>query len=366
MKYYSNVKEFAKTSGDLYDAVNKYAENMILERKGNEKAFSEVPKTEMEDLINKEFSLELEKQSGIEVIRFGEGTNAIRKYANMTAVKEFANDIKDVVIDAIFPQVLMNGVIPFIADVKTADFGGTIKFKIDNGSYFTVSEAGYRKRHANVQQLFDTVVTMTGANHVVTTGHTLFEILNGDASFAKDAFKTAVALESEVFDDAYDAFTGAMAGLSGNLSVANYSEASLITLCETVTAYNGGAKAVILGTASALKNVLPDDANYRYLLTDDYVKLGHVKDFNGYDVIPMNQVAKRGSTDYSLKLDDTEIYVVSPASDKIVKLGLFGGTYTYTDGQGDTANKMLLSTTEKAWEVKVVTNSVAGIVESLS
>lgn len=85
-----------------------------------------------------------------------------------------------------------------------------------------------------------------------------------------------------------------------------------------------------------------------------------------YDVLPMEQVANPyNATAYSLKLKDDVIYVVSPASDKIVKVGVFGGTFSHQDNSYDNANKTIENTTEKSWEVAVATNSVAGIVEDL-
>ena len=93
--------------------------------------------------------------------------------------------------------------------------------------------------------------------------------------------KAVRSIETAMMFDAYDAFATATGNLSGNLAVANYSEASLISLCERVTAYNQGRKAVIIGTPVALKSVLPTNANYRYLLDDEYVKLGHLQTFNG-------------------------------------------------------------------------------------
>lgn len=81
----------------------------------------------------------------------------------------------------------------------------------------------------------------------------------------------------------------------------------------------------------------------------------------------MEQVADdTNATPYSLKLDDSKIYVVSPASDKIVKIGVFGGTFTHQDNNYDNANKQIENTTEKAWGVAVATNSVAGVIKSLS
>lgn len=86
-----------------------------------------------------------------------------------------------------------------------------------------------------------------------------------------------------------------------------------------------------------------------------------------YDVLPMEQVANPYSTTpYALKLDDTKIYVVSPASDKIVKIGVFGGTFSHQDNSYDNANETIESTTTKAYSTAVVTNSVAGVVKSLS
>ena len=85
-----------------------------------------------------------------------------------------------------------------------------------------------------------------------------------------------------------------------------------------------------------------------------------------YDVLPMEQVANPyNSTPYSLKLNDDKLYVVSPASDKIVKIGVFGGTFSHQDNSYDNANKTIESTTEKAWDVAIITNSVAGVVTSL-
>ena len=87
-----------------------------------------------------------------------------------------------------------------------------------------------------------------------------------------------------------------------------------------------------------------------------------------FDVIPMKQVANPyDSTDeYALKLDDTKIYVVSPASDKIVKVGIFGGTMSHQNDPYDNANLSVINTINETYEVQIATASVAGVVKSLS
>ena len=362
---FANVKAFAEMSKDLSEAMKAYASNYNLQRKGL-KAFADHSQEEQNKLINKAFAMEVAKQSGMELPDLNNKTE-VRRYAMNPMVRFFANQIQDVMIDMILPETLMTGSLKYFADMKFADLGDTIKFDIKSNSLFTVSKAGNRQRTTNQQKTFRTTVTMAGVNHEITVGTTLFEILTGQAYLAEEVMKVARSIETAMLFDAYDAFTAEANNLTGKLAVAGYSENSLISLCETVTAYNQGRKAVILGTPVALKAVLPTNSNYRYLLDDEYVKLGHLQTFNGYDVLPMEQVANPyNATPYSLKLDDTKIYVVSPASDKIVKVGVFGGTFSHQDNSYDNANKTIENTTEKSWEVSVVTNSVAGVVKSLS
>lgn len=361
---FANVKAFAEVSKDLYDAMKAFSLNYNNERKGLS-AFTDHSREEMAKCINKAFALEIAKQSGVELPNL-ENKTEVRRFAMNPMVRYFANQIQDVMIDMVLPETLMTGSLRYFADIRNADLGDSIKFDIKSNSLFTVSKAGNRQRTTNQQKTFRTTVTMTGVNHEVTIGTTLFEMLTGQSFLAEEVMKVARSIETAMLFEAYDAFTTEANALTGNLGVANYSEASLISLCETVTAYNQGRKAVILGTPVALKDVLPTNGNYRYLLEDDYVRLGHLATFNGYDVLPMEQVANPYSaTPYALKLDDTKIYVVSPASDKIVKIGVFGGTFSHQDNAYDNANKQIENTTEKSWEVAVVTNSVAGVVKKL-
>ena len=360
---YSNVKMFAANNADLATMMKEYSKNCQMETRKDVRAFSSHTKEDMESAINKAFSESLSKVVGFGSEKMGEGKSAIKKYADMTAVKEFANAIKDDMIDMILPDVLLTGVLPYFCEVKSAELGDSIKFDIENNALFTVSKAGYRLRNTNLQKLYRSTVTMVGTNHELTVGSDLFEILIGEASIARDVMKATLSIQAGMLYDAYDAFATTMAGLTGNLLVSNYSENSAIKLAETVTAYNQGKKAVFLGTPVALKSILPSNSNYRYMLDDEYVRLGHLMTFNDYDVIPMTQVADYTSTTpYSLKLDDTKIYVVSPASQKIAKLGMFGGSYSHTDAIYDNANKLQMSTIEKAWDVAIATNAVAGVI----
>lgn len=365
---FRSVKAFAATNKDLYPAMKAYATECRKEIMNPTMAFSTHTRDDMEKLINKEFSMVLAQRSGIPLPVQGTENykDEVKRYSMNPMVKFYANEIRDIMIDMILPDTLLNSQLRYFADFRFAELGDSIKIDIENNSLFTVSKAGERKRHTNLQKLFNTTVTMTGENHQITIGTDLYEILIGFASIAKDVMKAARSIETVMLFEAYDTFMDSMHGLTGALNPVNYTEPTLIKLAETVTAYNQGKKAIILGTPVSLKSVLPSNANYRYLLNDEYVRDGALKDFNGYDVLPLSQVADPyNPTPYSLKLTDGEIYVVSPGAQKLVTIGVFGGTYTNTDGVYDNANKLQMTSTEKHWSTLTATNAVAGIITNL-
>lgn len=358
------VKKFAENSPELYTAMNVYCENFLAERGVKGKKFAETSVSDMNKAINKMFAEEIAKGTKMTVEDFN---GSYKRYANNTNVKEFADAIRSYLLDMILPEVLTTGSLRYIADFRFADLGDSLSFELENNALFTVTKAGYRLKHADLQKLYKTTVTLVPENHQLTVGTDLYEILTDREFIAEQVVKAAKSVELALLTDAFSAFETSMGNLTGNLAVTNYSEKALIQLCETVAAYNYGMKPVIMGTPVALKSVLPSNNNYRYLLEDDYVKLGRLQSFNGYDVIPIEQIpdAYNYANPYALKLDDTKIYVVSPAAQKLVQIGFGGETMSNTDSMYENANLLNMSTLRKAWDVQVITNAVAGVVTNL-
>lgn len=361
---FGNVRKFSAEQADLHDAMNEYKRNILLQRAGMT-AFSGTSQTDMEKLINKEFALTVQRKAGVQFPDVSDAS-AMREMADHPLVKYFANAIRNTLVDMVLPDVLLTGSLGYFAEFRFAELGDTMKIDIENNALYHVTKAGERGRHTNMQKLFRNTETLYGVNHMITTGTDLYEVLINFHFIAKEVMKAALSVEAQMLYEAYDVFNSTMGSLSGNLSVTNYSEPGLIKLCQTVTAYNSNKKAIILGTPVALKSVLPSNPNFRFLLNDAYVTNGALQNFNGYDVIPMSQVADYlNPVPYSLKLDDKRIYVVSPAAQKIVTIGVFGGTMSANDGPDRSENKLMMNTMEKHWNTIVATNSAAGIVTNL-
>ena len=71
------------------------------------------------------------------------------------------------------------------------------------------------------------------------------------------------------------------------------------------------------------------------------------------------------SAKYALKFDDKKLFVVTPATDKLLKMVVFGGTQSRQNDGKDTANKSVLHTIESNYSVECITNSIAGVVTKI-
>lgn len=360
MKLYNSVKSFAENAPELFLAFQDYFNHkQAVERKIVGLSFSEKSLSDKETVINKLFCEELTKRTGMEIPA---DHDKLRRFATNSNVRYFADEIVDNLIDMILPESLMTS-IGLIADIRFGGFLDSFTFDLENNGLFKVAKAGRRQRNVPAQVLEDTTATLVPVNHEVTVKTTLPEILANRKSLAKYIMKVMRSIETQMLYEAYDAFAASLENAPASLQVGSYTENALINLCQTVTAWNQGRKAVIVGTAVALKAVIPSSTNSRILLADEYVTLGHLRTFNDYDVIEMPQIADMNSDTYGLKLKDNRIYVISPASDKIMKIAVGGETLSHTSESYDHANLSMFGTVNKAWEVAALTNSIAAQVK---
>jgi len=361
MKEFKTAKIFAEESPELYKVWKDYSDHYLFEDRGIKgKQFSSISLGDKEKVINKLFAEEVARRSKVSLSDYD--NNDTMHYSINPMVKAFADAIYDKMIDMIIPDV-MNTSVSLISEVVNVDWGDSAKFDLENNALYNVSKAGFRQRNAMFQRLENQTVTVVPDNYEVSTQCTLFEVLTGRKMIAKETMKAALSIQAEIANGAWSAFDTACSAstVPSALKVTNYTQPTAVTLADTVTAWNQGRKAVFAGTPLALNNILPSNANYRYTLDDAMVRLGYIPNFMTYDVLPTPNFADYTSTTYGLKLPNNKIYVVSPASDKVIKIAM-GQSLTITSGIFENANLSQTITTTKAWGVVAVTNSIAGVI----
>lgn len=200
----------------------------------------------------------------------------------------------------------------------------------------------------------------------MTVAVALYRVLSGAESLARFAAKAIRSMETQVTIDAFTAFNTAMLALpttpgNAQLRAAGWSADTFVNFAQKVSAWNGGAQAIALGTKRALAKVLPLNANYRYDIESDFVRVGYIRNLAGVDTLELPQVAD-WENPFGLKLNDDAIYIMSPSAQKPVKLVLEGTTLSYTSAQFDAANLTQTTTFQKAWVAGIATNAIAATI----
>ena len=149
---------------------------------------------------------------------------------------------------------------------------------------------------------------------------------------------------------------------SAALRVQGFAQNSAIALAQKVSAWNGGKKAIFLGTKLALSNILPASTNTRILLGDEYVRVGYLRDFFGISCVELEQVADY-KTEFAVKLADDRIYVLCPGTDKLVKVFVEGSTLANNETDFANANLQQVATLYKSYGVGAFTSALAGVIE---
>lgn len=318
---------------------------------------------EKEDKINKAMKAEISRLSGVNFDDNGMVSKEMWAQHPMFKWASFA--VANALIDMVLPDTLDKS-IGLYTEQRYGAYGDSFAFDIEPNDLFYVSKAGRDQRTVEFQRQFTGQVTVVPENREITVFVNFYRVLCGLDSLAKFVSKAILSIETQITREVYKAFDTAMDALpttpeDGLLKVTGYSQASAVKLAQTVTAFNGGAKAVFVGTQAALQNILPNDANYRYMLDSEYVTLGYVRTAFGYDTMVLPQIAE-WNTPYKLALKDDRIYVVSPSSQKIVKLCYEGSSTTNPMTAYESADKRETTTINKAWGIAIATNAVAGVI----
>lgn len=318
---------------------------------------------EKEQKMNK---LMLDEIARLSNVQFNDSSVSIATMSTNPQVRWASFAVVDSLIDMIIPEVLDKS-IGIYTEQRYGDFGDSFNFKVEPNDLFYVSKMGHDQRTAEFQKAFVGQTTIVPENRALTVSVNWYKVLCGKESLAKFVTKAVLSLEAQITKEVYVAFDTAMSEIpttteSDNLHLSGWNADSAVHIAQTVSAFNNGADPIFLGTKLALNKAIPADANYRYDIQSDYVRVGYLRNFMGYDALEMKQVAD-WKNPHKLVLNDKRIYVVSPAYGKIVKL-CFEGTSrnTYKDYL-DAADMEASTTIVKSYGIGIATNALVGLID---
>jgi hypothetical protein len=309
-----------------------------------------------EDKMNQALKREILRVAGVPTF---EGL-PLETWANNPNVQWATFAVISSMIDMILPDSILTSTADY-ADVRNIGWGDSALFEVEPRDIFVVSKHGRNRRMTEIHRQLKGNITVLPELRALTVGVTLYAVLAGKESLAALTAKMVRSFESALVFDIYDAFATAMAALptgATGLRVAGYTQDEFVRLSQTVAAWSGGQRAIALGTQLALSKIMPEDANYRYMLDSDYVKLGYIRNFMGTDLVMLPQLAD-WTNPFATKLSDDKIWIIAPSSQKLIKVVVEGNTLSRTDGQWDSANLQITTTMFKSWGTALATNGVA-------
>lgn len=286
-------------------------------------------------------------------------------YANFRGVQEAAFAVISLITQPLVINAAFKAFSP-IAEFKNGAFGDSFSFELTPRDLFVVTKGGRSQRSYDIQRQYSGTKTIIPEFNTISVGVSLYEILSRKTSLAEFVAKAAQSLNAQLSYDIYDTFSTAMNALASSgdasLQATGYTQDTAIKLAQKVQAWSS-AQPIFLGTKLALSKILPASTNYRFDLGDDYMRLGHVRDFFGYSCVELEQIADY-RTEFKTKIKDDEIYIIAPSgADKIIKVCTEGSALSDVGGAYDTANLMTTANLRMSWGVGAITGSLGGMIK---
>lgn len=266
-------------------------------------------------------------------------------------------------IETILPLTVIDS-IGLYTDMRFIGWGDVPLFEIPNRALFTVSLGADAQRTTMIQKQFKANQSVPIYNHVITSQVNLMSVLARRENLADFARRAVLSIETDMTREAYNSVTAGLAGanIPAPLKVTGaFDMQKLITLGETVGAYNFGMKPIFAGTRSALMKILPSAAaGYRIETSAHDMRLELIRTAYDFDFLTLPQVATGDYTTMGLALKDDLVMAISPAAEKLVRGVIEGATLTNSNDYYDNANLTSNFTINKRYGFEFISGAVAG------
>lgn len=353
----NEVVTFAKGNTDFYVAFADYHNHKAAEEWGQNMGAYDKSHTiaEKAPLIREAYFAELERISGQKIDRDNLDVslaNPMLRYANFALI--------NATINVVLPGYVTSTFAPFV-DFRTVGYADTVNLKIPPKTLYTVSRGARGERTSFRQKHYAGNIELSPIEHIITTYVDMSRVFAGKDDLAEAVRAIIVSIEINMNNEIVAALD---AGLSNGTYPTQFQESGafdgkkLVELAQRVQAYNQMAKPVIMGTAAALMNILPDSTLGGRLVIDgrDPV-VSYVKDFYGFGIYELPQ-APTGK-DFGLALDDKTLYVVSAAVAKPI-VGVMSTTLTNSNQFYDNADISQNFTVRKGYNFQFVGAAYVG------
>lgn len=353
------IIQFANGNTDFYEAFADYHNHKAAEEWNSKMGAYDhnVSLSVKSGKVRDAFFAEVERLSGCKLT----DENKDMWMANpMTRFATFA--VINAAVNVVLPGYVQATFAPFV-DFRTVGYADVVNLKIPPKTLYTVSKGARGERTSFRQKKYAGNIVLSPIEHIITTYVDMARVLAGKDDLAEAVRAIVISIEIDMNKEIMSALTtglGAATYPTQFIKSGAFDGKELVKLAQRVQAYNMMAKPVIMGTAAALMNVLPDSAlGGRIVIDGREPVVSYVKDFYGFPMYELPQ-APTGSADFGLALDDTKLYVISAAVNKPVA-GVMSTALTNSNDFYENADISQNFTMRKGYSFEFVGASYAGV-----
>ena len=355
----NEIIQFANGNTDFYEAFADYYNHKAAEEWNSKMGAYDhnVSLSVKSGKVRDAFFAEVERLSGCKMTAENKDAwmaNPMTKWATFAVINAAVNVVLPGYVQATFA--------PFV-DFRTVGYADVVNLKIPPKTLYTVSKGARGERTSFRQKKYASNIVLSPIEHIITTYVDMARVLAGKDDLAEAVRAIVVSIEIDMNKEVMAALTtglGAATYPTQFIKSGAFDGKELVKLAQRVQAYNMMAKPVIMGTAAALMNVLPDSSlGGRIVIDGREPVVSYVKDFYGFPVYELPQ-APTGSADFGLALDDTKLYVISAAVNKPVA-GVMSTALTNSNDFYENADISQNFTMRKGYSFEFVGASYAGV-----
>lgn len=357
MNLSNEIIAFANGNTDFYVAFADYHNHKAAEEWG--KVFGSYDKnvslSEKAEKVKNAFFAEIERLSNCPRTENNSDAwmaNPVVRWAYFAIINAAVNVVLPAYVSATFA--------PFV-DFRTVGYADVVNLKIPPKTLYTVSRGARGERTSFRQKKYAGNITVSPIEHIVTTYVDMARVLAGKDDLAEAVRAIVISIELDMNAEIIGALTAGLSALSYPSQFVEsgaFDAKKLVQLAQRVQAYNGMVKPIIMGTASALMNVLPDSTQgYRMVVDGKEGTVSYIKNFYGFDLFELPQAPT--GVNYGMALSDNILYVISPAVAKAI-VGVMTTTLTNSNEFYDNADISQNFTMRKGYNFQFVGAAWAG------
>lgn len=253
--------------------------------------------------------------------------------ANNNSTKLNYRDIRDgkctglfTIVEQILERTVVEGLqesdyFNAMVDFRNTALGDLNEFEVENNNLFFVSETAEGTQGIRRQRIDGyTSVQIPTTLKVVKIYDEMNRVLAGQIDFNKMIARVGESMKRRLLDDVYTLWINATAAEMGGTAyfpaAGAYDEDAMLETVAHVEAAAGGKPATIIGTAKALRNLVPGNGALSNEAKQDMYSTGFYGYFYGTKMVRLPQRHKINSTDFVF--DDNTLIIVA-GDDKPIK-----------------------------------------------